>query len=77
MPQNQVTHRMQGRVEGDDREVTFSDHRGAPVEETYPDEIASDDKDPICSDRDSVYRGMPLLHTPGKDVAAARESTLR
>lgn len=76
MPQNQETHRMQGRVEGDDPEVRFSDHRGAPVEETYPDET-SDDKDPICSDRDSVYRGMPLLHTPGKNVAAARESTLR
>ena len=77
MLQNQETHRMQGRVEGDDPEVAFSDHRGAPVEETYPAETSSDDKDPICSDRDSVYRGMRLLHTPGKDVAAARESTLR
>ncbi len=77
MPQYQETHRMQGRVEGDGPEVASSDHRGAPVEETYPDETASDAKDPICSDRDSVYGGMPLLHTPGKDVEAARESTLR
>lgn len=77
MLQNEETHRMQGRVEVDGPEVASADHRGALVEETHPDDTASDVKDPICSDRNSVYGGMPLLHTPGKDVEAARESTLR
>ncbi len=75
MPQNQDIQSLQD-VAGSGAESAQADHRVSPVEVGDSDETISDSKDTSRASND-IYRGMPTLRTRGKNVKAARESTLR
>jgi len=74
---NQEDRGVQSRINADGGEITPSDNQAAPVEESDVRDTVSASGESSGADKENIYRGMRLLHTPGKDVKAAREATLR
>lgn len=74
---NQEDRGVQSRIDADDGEIAPSDNRAAPVEESDVRDTVSPTEESSWADKDNIYGGARLLRTPGKDVKAAREATLR
>ena len=64
-------------VEGNGAESARADHPVLPVEVVDSDETTTDPMDTSRANEEDTYRGMPMLRTPGRNVKAAREATLR
>jgi hypothetical protein len=62
-------------VEGNGAESAQANHRVSPGEVVDSDETISEDTSQ--ANEEDIYRGMPLLVTPGRNVKAARQATLR
>lgn len=77
MLQNQEDRGVQSRIDADGGEIASSDNQAAPVEESDVRDTVSASEESSWADKENIYGGMRLLHTPGKDVKAAREATLR
>jgi hypothetical protein len=75
--QNQEDRGVQSRIDADGGEIAPSDNQAAPVEESDLRDTASASEESGWPEKENIYGGMPLLRTPGKDVMAAREATLR
>ncbi len=77
MLQNQEDRGVQSRIDADGGEIAPSDNQAAPVEESDVRDTVSVSEESGQPDKENIYGGMRLLRTPGKDVKAGREATLR